>query len=154
MKKKFLLLFILIFSLTNCINAQTEEQKKIEKTITLFFEGFHKRDSLKMKSVISENFTLQSAYKLNDTTSTLQSTNLNDFLYKVVNRNLNNKWEEKLLSFNINIDGTLANAWVKYEFWLNDEFSHCGVNSFHLYLSDYGWKIIQLVDSRRKNNCN
>ena len=154
MKKKFLLLFILIFSLTNCINAQTEEQKKIEKTITLFFEGFHKRDSLQMKSVISENFTLQSAYKLNDTTSTLQSTNLNDFLYKVVNRNLNNKWEEKLLSFDINIDGTLANAWVKYEFWLNDKFSHCGVNSFHLYLSDYGWKIIQLVDSRRKNNCN
>ena len=154
MKKKFLLLFILIFSLTNCINAQTGEQKKIEKTITLFFEGFHKRDSLQMKSVISENFTLQSTYKLNDTTSTLQSTNLNDFLYKVVNRNLNNKWEEKLLSFDINIDGTLANAWVKYEFWLNDKFSHCGVNSFHLYLSDYGWKIIQLVDSRRKNNCN
>ena len=79
--------------------------KKIEKTITLFFEGFHKRDSLKIKSVISKNFTLQSAYKLNDTTSTLQSTNLNDFLYKVVNRNLNNKWEEKLLSFDINIDG-------------------------------------------------
>lgn len=154
MKKKFLLLFILIFSLTNCINAQTEEQKKIEKTITLFFEGFHKRDSLKIKSVISKNFTLQSAYKLNDTTSTLQSTNLNDFLYKVVNRNLHNKWEEKLLSFDINIDGILANAWVKYEFWLNDKFSHCGVNSFHLYLSDYGWKIIQLVDSRRKNNCN
>ncbi len=120
----------------------------------MFFEGFHKRDSLKMKSVISENFTLQSTYKLNDTTSTLQSTNLNDFLYKVVNRNLNNKWEEKLLSFDINIDGILANAWVKYEFWLNDKFSHCGVNSFHLYLSDYGWKIIQLVDSRRKNECN
>ena len=120
----------------------------------MFFEGFHKRDSLKIKSVISENFTLQSAYKLNDTTSALQSTNLNDFLYKVVNRNLNDKWEEKLLSFDININGTLSNVWVKYEFWLNDKFSHCGVHSFHLYLSNYGWKIIQLVDSRRKNNCN
>ena len=37
MKKKFLLLFILIFSLTNCINTQTEEQKKIEKTYYFVF---------------------------------------------------------------------------------------------------------------------
>jgi hypothetical protein len=39
MKKKFLLLFILIFSLTNCINAQTGEQKKLKKQLLCFLRG-------------------------------------------------------------------------------------------------------------------
>ena len=47
-----LALFITIFS-----HAQNEE---VQRTIETFFEGFHQKDSLKMKSVCAENLLLQS----------------------------------------------------------------------------------------------
>ena len=56
-------------------------------------------------------------------------------------------------SFNIKIDGPLANVWVGYEFWLDDKLSHCGVNSIHLLKKKSGWKIFNITDSRRIN-CN
>ncbi|HFA51249.1 MAG TPA: hypothetical protein ENJ95_19730 [Bacteroidetes bacterium] len=31
--------------------------------------------------------------------------------------------------------------------------SHCGVNAFHLFKSREGWKITQVTDTRRRNNC-
>ncbi len=47
----------------------------------------------------------------------------------------------------------MANAWTPYEFWYNGNFSHCGVNSFQLIKKDEKWKIIYLVDTRRKEGC-
>ena len=45
----------------------------------------------------------------------------------------------------------MANAWTPYQFWFNDQFSHCGVNSFQLIKVDNTWKIFFLVDTRRKD---
>ena len=55
------------------------------------------------------------------------------------------------MSFEIKIDGPLANAWVEYEFWLDGKLSHCGVNSIHLIKEKNGWKIFNITDSRRFN---
>ena len=63
------------------------------------------------------------------------------------------KYEERLTSFSIQVDRTMANAWVGYEFWLNDTFSHCGINSFQLVDFDGEWKIIYLIDTRGKAGC-
>ena len=56
-------------------------------------------------------------------------------------------------TYNIQIDGPMANAWTNYEFWVNDSFSHCGVNSFQLFNDQGSWKIIYLIDTRRKEGC-
>jgi hypothetical protein len=51
------------------------------------------------------------------------------------------------------MDGSLAAVWVDYAFYLNNTFSHCGVDSFHLVKTEEGWKIFNLVDTRRKSDC-
>ena len=48
----------------------------------------------------------------------------------------------------------MANAWAPYEFYINSEFSHCGINSFQLIKIEGNWKIIYIIDTRRKDNCN
>ncbi|MBT8322548.1 MAG: nuclear transport factor 2 family protein, partial [Eudoraea sp.] len=63
------------------------------------------------------------------------------------------KFEERIHSYQISIDGPMANAWTPYEFWLNDQFSHCGVNSFQLINDGSSWKIIYLIDTRRREDC-
>jgi hypothetical protein len=41
-----------------------------------------------------------------------------------------------------------------YKFYVGETFSHCGVNSFQLFKDKEGWKIIYLIDTRRKDPCN
>jgi hypothetical protein len=60
---------------------------------------------------------------------------------------------EKLNGYEIKVDGDLASAWTPYEFYVGEEFSHCGVNSFQLLKTADGWKIFHIVDTRRKDNC-
>ena len=71
----------------------------------------------------------------------------------IANRSNDQKWDERLLDYSIQVDGNMANAWTPYEFWLNDTFCHCGVNSFQLFKDVAQWKIIYLIDTRRRSNC-
>lgn len=71
----------------------------------------------------------------------------------VANRTNEQKRDEQLLDYNIQVDGNMANAWTPYEFWYNGTFSHCGVNSFQLFNDAGTWKIIYLIDTRRREGC-
>ncbi len=61
--------------------------------------------------------------------------------------------DERITYDMIKIDGPLAVAWTPYKFYYKGNFSHCGVNSFHLVRTNAGWKIQYLIDTRRKSNC-
>ena len=41
-------------------------------------------------------------------------------------------WDERIVDYKIEIDENLAQVWAPYEFYLDDKFSHCGVNAFQL----------------------
>jgi len=71
----------------------------------------------------------------------------------VANKKKEEIWLEKLLYFDINIDGNLASVWTPYEFYVNGSFSHCGSNSFQLFKNNGNWEIIFLVDTRRRQGC-
>ena len=58
--------------------------------------------------------------------------------------------EEKILSYNIQVDGTMAHVWTPYEFYMNGKLSHYGVNAFTLFKENEKWKIIYVIDTRRK----
>ena len=62
-------------------------------------------------------------------------------------------WFEKLLSYIINVDENLAIVWTPYEFYFNEIFRRCGVNAFQLFFNGEQWKIISIIDTRRKDNC-
>ena len=60
------------------------------------------------------------------------------------------KFFEKIISFSIQVDGAMAHAWTPYEFYINEKLIHKGVNAFTLFKEDNSWKIIHLIDTRRK----
>jgi hypothetical protein len=60
---------------------------------------------------------------------------------------------EELTSLQVLTDGDLATAWMEYNFFRGDEFSHCGVNSMNLIRTANSWKIFSIVDTRRTENC-
>jgi hypothetical protein len=143
--KKLILLFLFIPLVSYGQDIQKEKLKTVVKT---FFEGFHNKDSLLIASVIDRSFDLNST-SFKEDNGVLRNINRDNFIRTVITRPNSPVWEEKLLSFNIKIDGPLANVWVDYEFWLDDKLSHCGVNSIHLLKKKSGWKIFNITDSRR-----
>jgi len=106
-----------------------------------------------MKSVLGENVQLQTAFATKDGSNELRTDSIDNLLTAIANKADDQKWDERLLDYKVQIDGNLAHVWTPYEFWFNDEFSHCGANAFTLAKTDAGWKIIHLIDSRRKSDC-
>lgn len=143
--KKLILLFLFIPLISYGQDIQKEKLKTVVKT---FFEGFHNKDSLLIASVIDRSFHVNST-SFKEDNGILRNMSRDNFISTVISRPESPVWKEKLLSFNIKIDGPLANVWVDYEFWLDDKLSHCGVNSIHLVKKKSGWKIFNITDSRR-----
>ncbi|MDP2159303.1 MAG: nuclear transport factor 2 family protein [Flavobacterium sp.] len=142
---KYFLLLMVCFS-TTTIQAQNHE---IEATIKLFFEGFHQRDSTKMKTVCSENLVLHSISE-SEKGSKFSVEKASNFYKSIATIPLSMKFEEKILSYKVQIDGAMAHAWTPYEFYVNDKLSHSGVNSFQLFKENDVWKVVYIIDTRRK----
>ncbi len=61
--------------------------------------------------------------------------------------------DEKITFDIVKVDADLASVWTPYQFYFNNKFSHCGVNSFQLVRINGEWKIQYIIDTRRKDNC-
>ena len=154
-----LLSALILFLLAISVNAQgsnpseEETKQKIKGVIETFFDGFHKQDSTIIKSTVADDVVLQTTGKNPQGKTMFKNEEFSEFLKSIVSIPDSVKFEEKLTSFSIQIDRTMANAWVGYEFWLNDTFSHCGIDSFQLVDFDGEWKIVYLIDTRGKEGC-
>lgn len=142
--KKLILLIAVSFTIT--VNAQKTE---IENTVKTFFEGFHAKDTMKIKSVCAEKMILQSIIEGQKGTR-FEDEKPSEFYKSFSTFPADFKFEEKILSYSIQIDGKMAHAWTPYEFYVNGKLSHSGVNAFTLYNENGIWKIIYLIDTRRK----
>ena len=135
------------------VNAQDTEKDAVKATIENFFEAFHKQDTVALKTMAKGNINLQSISVNRKGKTVLQENDYQSFIKSIASIPKDNTFEEKLLDFSIQIDGQMANAWTPYEFWYNGNFSHCGVNSFQLIKEGETWKILYLVDTRRREGC-
>ena len=152
MQKIIPFLLLLISSLV--ITAQEKnEQQEVKKVIETFFMGLHKGDSTIIKSTLHKDIKIQTTFTNREGLKNLNTQSRQALLTGVANKKPENVYLEKLLSYNIKIDGNLASVWTPYEFYLNDNFSHCGANSFQLFNNNGKWQIIYIIDMRRRDNC-
>jgi hypothetical protein len=146
------LLFLLLLAFSTSLLAQSEDEKAIKATIDQLFAGMRKTDSSMVKATLGETCFLKTVVKNKSGETRLMDEKVAGFL-KAVGTPHEGIYDERLLSYDIKIDGEMAIAWTPYEFWVSDQFSHCGVNVFTLMKTSQGWKIIGIVDTRRKAGC-
>ena len=147
-------LLSIIFGLISlAISAQNPEEIKVKQAVDDFFTAFHAQDSIAMKNLVYPEVVLQTIGIDKDGNQMLKTENFNDFIRSIASIPDSVKFQERLTNYSIQVDGAMANAWTSYEFWLNNKFHHCGVNSFQLFKDTKGWKIIYLIDTRRKDDC-
>ncbi|KQC28920.1 nuclear transport factor 2 family protein [Flagellimonas eckloniae] len=154
MKYVTLFLLLLVFN----VNAQgpnppEEDKLAVKQVIVDFFDGFHKQDSIAMSSLVTDNVVLQTTARNKKGETLFKTEKFEKLITSITSIPDSIAFEEKLTSWSIQVDRTMANAWVGYEFWINEKFSHCGINSFQLINFDGEWKIIYLIDTRGKAGC-
>jgi hypothetical protein len=150
MKKVVFLLSVMFISVTTF--AQQSATDGIKLSINTMFDAMRKGDSTLLKSVFAKEMILQSVSTNKEGKSVISTDSANDFA-KAIGTPHNMVYDERIAYGDIKIDGDLASVWAPYKFYLGDKFSHCGVDVFSLMKTAGGWKIIYIVDTRRKDNC-
>ncbi len=145
--KKIILLMIVSFGY-HFSYAQSEEAA-VQEAIETMFNGMRAGDSAMVHSVFSDKAIMQTVVKNQGGVVDLRDGSLQNFL-KTVGTPHDKIYDERILSYEIKIDGDMASAWTPYEFYLGDQFSHKGVNSFQLAKLNGQWKVIYIVDTRRR----
>ena len=142
--KKILFGFLLF--ITGSLYSQNQEVKNVIET---FFQGFHAKDSVVMQSVCSDQLILQSVIS-NTKGTKLINESPKDFYHSIATIPVATPFEEKLLDYTVQVDGAMAHVWTPYEFYFNGKISHKGVNAFTLFKDNNHWKIIYIIDTRKK----
>lgn len=131
----------------------TDEEQAAKNIIEQFFKAFHEQDSTGLKELVHPDVKMQSISTDKHEISNLSTEDFSNFVKSIVSIPAETKFEERLHDFKIQIDGALASVITSYSFYINDELSHCGVNSFSLMKENEEWKIIYIVDTRERHNC-
>jgi len=154
--KIFLVLFIFGCLSAEIFAQQTDrsaDEQEVLLLIEKLFDGMREGDSAKVSSVFGKDVLLYTSFNDKDGVAKVQKGELQSFL-KAIGTPHDQVWNEKISNTKINIDGGMAQVWTDYSFYIDQEFSHCGVDAFHLMKgNDSGWKIVHLMDTRRKENC-
>ena len=141
---KNILLIVFVFS-AEVLFAQ---QADVRKTIDTFFAGLNTTDTVKIQTVCRKDIILQSIQE-RATGGVLSTESIQEFYKSIGSVPKTVKIEERILSHEIKVDGSMAHAWTPYEFYINGKLSHSGTNSF-TFLKDNGeWKIVHIIDTRK-----
>lgn len=127
--------------------AQTEDEQ-VKNTVNAFFKAFHARDAEGMQKWIHPDALLRRTAPDSTGVQVLREQSFEALISGIASMPITTMFEEKLLSYTVQIDGPLAHVWTPYEFWLDNKMHHAGANSIQLFKENGIWKIIYLVDSR------
>lgn len=148
---KYLLITLLVVMVVLPAFSQSEEAA-VKAVIESLFDAMRAKNADQIGAVFSENAIMQTIETTGET-GVVKAGSVADFVKGIGSLPLEAKLDERITDYQINIDGPMATAWTPYEFYFNDKFSHCGVNSFQLVKMAAGWKIVYIIDTRRKDGC-
>lgn len=152
--KKYFYIIIGNLLLINCVVAQEKNDTLlINQTINQLFEGMKTGDSNLVRDSFHTDVKMQTIFTTKTGETKLRDEKLQEFLIAVGTPH-EGVWNEKITKTHIQMDPQMAHAWTNYEFYIDEKFIHCGVNSFQLVKLNNVWKIINLVDTRRVKDCN
>lgn len=131
------------------IIATAQEDTAIKSVIQTFFNAMHNGDTTLLKQTCTNSPLFQTVTQDKTGNWKVISQPFSSIL-EFVGVQHKDKYEEKITFQSILIEPNLASVWTPYTFFINNQISHCGINSFQLVKLDSTWKIQYIIDTRRK----
>src|SRR5687768_66265 len=132
--------------------AQGSEEEAVMAVVEAMFDAMRAGDSAAMRAVLHPTATGASV-SVREGVPTLTREGSLDGFVQAVGTPHEEVWDERIWDTEVRVDGNLATAWMKYAFYVGEEFSHCGVDAFQLFKDEDGWKVFHVADTRRREGC-
>lgn len=145
MKKIFIISFTAVLAMA--ARGQSAEDS-VKQAVNRMFQGMKEADSAMVVSVFHPKAVLQTITK-----DGVRADSYADF-GSSMNRLKKGQLDERITFGAVHIDGNLASVWTPYNLYFDGKFMHCGANSFQLVRTAGEWKIVHLIDTRRKDCAN
>lgn len=126
-------------------------EAEVLAVVDRLFDAMRAGDSASVRAVFHPSATLVTIPPAG-AAPMLRTSEVDDFV-EAVGAPRAEVWDERTWDAVVNVDGDLATAWMQYAFHVDERLSHCGVNSFQLFGSELGWRIIYIADTRRREGC-
>lgn len=151
--KKISLSLLIFFTFGSLAAQNKSEKENVLKPIKQLFEGMRKADTSMIRPCFHTSARMQTIAINKENKPVVIDESLDRFL-KAIATPHPEIYDEKILKYEVKIDDNLAAVWTEYEFYVGTRFSHCGVNAFQLAKNaENEWKIVQVIDTRRKEPC-
>jgi hypothetical protein len=148
---KYFFIVLTVFTFGSVAKAQTAEDS-VKAVIHKMFAAMKSADKEMLKSTFSDSIVFQTISRNKEGATVVKNESPSGFIEQI-GKASPGSLDERITFETIKIDGPLAFAWTPYQFYFNNQFSHCGVNSFQLVRFNGEWKIQYIIDTRRKQGC-
>jgi hypothetical protein len=128
-------------------NAASDKEA-VYAVVEKFFQGFNAKDSTVMKSTLFSEVKLFTTGTNQQGVPVAQAEGAEALIKTVAGAPV--KLDERISNPQISVADGLATVWVDYELYVDDKYSHCGVDVMMLVKTAEGWKISTLADTRKK----
>lgn len=114
-----------------------------------FFKYFHAKDTTAMRAMMIDYTPVKSLIISESKGKSMLFTPIDEFLKGIAQIPDSVSFEERLIQVKSTNSSDIASVSTTYEFYMNDGFTHNGVNVFTLIYIDDKWKIAAIVDTRQ-----
>ncbi len=131
------------------VRAQTASDS-ILGSVQQFFDAMGAHDTEAIRQVMIMDGQYHRVGEDADQTS-VQRVTFEEFVSNLASSNqalLERMWKPTVLHH-----GPIGIVWTDYDFYRGGEFSHCGVDAFHVVRTDDGWKISSIVFTVERTDC-
>ncbi|MCI0432065.1 MAG: Type 1 glutamine amidotransferase-like domain-containing protein [Gemmatimonadetes bacterium] len=129
---------------------QTADERAVIATVQRLFDAMRAADSAAVRRLFHPEAKLF-VPDTRDGRPTVTVSTLDSFVRAIGASN--QRLDERFYQPEVRLDANLATVWTPYDFYRGSEFSHCGIDAFHLARTTSGWTILQIAYTRRTEGC-
>ena len=131
--------------------GEAGEKEKIISVVNQFFAVLASRSVEDAREIlVPEGAAFSLREKDNQTL--LRFTAFQDLIKSLAESKKN--YKEVMTNPTVLIHNTIAVVWAEYKFYIDGEFSHCGVDAFNLVKTNNAWKISGIIYTVEPTGCN
>ena len=147
------LVVIAILLLPSGVYAQTASsaaEAEVMAVVNAVFDGMRKADSAMVRPLFHAKARMITVDSRSPNAAIEESV---EGFIQSIGRPRTEVFDEQISNVRVMIDGSLASVWADYKFYRGTTLNHCGVDHFLLVKEGAAWRIIELADTRRRENC-
>ena len=143
-------LFILSIMAPSCSAPVNPEEQAVIAVAQKLFDGMASKDVDALRSILLPEGAFTSV-RLSDVRVITGTRTHEEFLESI--RTETEELLERMWNPTVLIYDRVATLWTHYDFHINGEFSHCGVDAINLVKTSEGWKISSITYTVQTEGC-